>query len=506
MDRKKRILKNTVSNVIIQIVQLLKGLVMLPLLLAYFGKDVFGINAYIISLAAFLSFFSFSMFMSFMKYIPEMVAKKQREEISEFICAMLLVSFILHLFAGIFLYTFPYYGLDWFNVPLKLQRLTQSIMQLVGVFTMLSFFEPIANGMLSGLQEFHLKNKIMVISIVISVLAYIVVFYTRSDLFVYNFILRMGLLLTIFIQLLYGIRILPVKLRLVMPRLGLLKQKFSFNAFILVSQVSDYLTYTVDKLILQKLFGPVMVTDYHIARRTHQLSHTFMSMPVSAVFPSLSEGFANKDRDFIRRMNSEGTLIYNFIIIPPLVTLFIFLDKFILLWLGSDYKTSVLGGRLFLLTLIFVGIFKIVRHSLVAKGRVSEIGYVKPISAVLNFIASYFLAKKMGLIGVIIPTLFYILIVNTFLNIYLVFKEDIITLKEFGVSVFPALAVSVLGCSLMFVVRSISGITSWTNLFCWGIATGILFYAVYLLLSPVWFKYRLAEYWKVLIRKIGGIW
>jgi O-antigen/teichoic acid export membrane protein len=125
MSRSKLILKNTLSNVVIQIVSNVTAFILLPLLLKYFGKEVFGINAYIMSVTFMLDIFSYAISMSLMKAIPELIAKKLKDDFSSLIIGYIIISAILYFILSLILLAFAYFGLEWFNVPDDLYALTQ---------------------------------------------------------------------------------------------------------------------------------------------------------------------------------------------------------------------------------------------------------------------------------------------------------------------------------------------------------------------------------------------
>ena len=71
MQRSRRIVLNTVSNIVLQCVSVGVSFVMMPLVLRYFGKEVFGINAYVAGIVLLFTFISSAISMSLMKFIPE---------------------------------------------------------------------------------------------------------------------------------------------------------------------------------------------------------------------------------------------------------------------------------------------------------------------------------------------------------------------------------------------------------------------------------------------------
>ena len=88
MGRKKTIIKNTLSNVIQSVSKVAVGFILAPLVLGYFGKEVFGIRSFIESIVIILNFFSYTIGLSLMKYVPEMISKKRHDSLNELIFAI----------------------------------------------------------------------------------------------------------------------------------------------------------------------------------------------------------------------------------------------------------------------------------------------------------------------------------------------------------------------------------------------------------------------------------
>lgn len=492
MSRKRTIAKNTLSNITLLFLQASTNFLLLPLVLNYFGKEIFGINAYILSILLIANFFSFAFIMSLMKFLPDLIVNNELTQLGELLSSTIFASAVLHLLLALFIFTFPYYGLEWFNVPPNLQVLTKSVMQLVAIFLLLQFMYPVVDGILFGLEQFHLNNKINLISIASSVIAYLYVTNFNRTLVSYFFIIQFGLVVQMIIKCYFAVKKLPFKITLFWPRLKNLKKVLKFNLFLIVNQVSDHLMYTTDKLILQKVLGASYVTYYHIAKTSYDLSHKFCSIPLAVIFPGLSAAFARKDMQYIKKMNMHGVATYNLIVVPPLLTLLILFDDFINLWMGFGYEISILAGRLFILVLIISAPFKIFLHSLIAKGRVKEFGWIRLIYSIVNVFISYFLAMKIGIIGVIIPTVFNWLVVLPGLLIYLMYQETFFRFKDFFISIFPYISVLLGGLFIYFFNQYIVfEIANWANFILYFFCYYIIFILLFIISSPKTIKVAL---------------
>jgi O-antigen/teichoic acid export membrane protein len=492
MSRKKTIVKNTLSNLTFLFLQAATNFLLLPLVLNYFGKEIFGINAYILSLLLIVNFFSFAFIMSLMRFLPDLIANNELKDLRELLSSIILTSAILHFLLAAFLFIFSQYALEWFNVPSHLQALTKNVIQLVSIFLLLQFMNPVVDGILAGLEQFHLSNKINLISIISLVSAYLFVTNYNRTLVSYFFIIQCGIVTQMIIKCYFAVKKLPFKISLSMPRPKKLRKILKFNLFLIVNQVSDHLMYTTDKLILQKVLGASYVTYYHIAKTSYDISHKFSSIPLAVIFPGLSAAFATKDMQYIRKMNTHGVLTYNLIVVPPLLSLLILFDDFIHLWMGSGYETTVLAGRLFILVLIISAPFKIFLHSLITKGRVKEFGWVRIIYSIVNVFLSYFLAIKIGVIGVIIPTVFNWLVVLPCLLFYLMYQETFFRFKDFFVSTISYMFVLLGGLFIYFLDRHINfEISGWSGFILNFSCYYIFFILLFISTSPKTIKVEL---------------
>ncbi len=443
MSRKKTIIVNTVSNIVRSASAVLVGLIIAPLILGYFGKEVFGIRSFVGSIVIILNFFSYTIGLSLMKYVPEMVSKKKFDTLNELVFAILPISFLLFFLLGLFLFIFPYFGMDWFNVDPELQPLAKSIFQMIGIFTVFRFFGPVSFGLITGLNRFHLNNLIQYVGIAGNVVAYFYVIYTDSDLFVYLLILQSFQMAVLLIRVYYLKRYMPFKIKPQFPKFGALKKTLGFNIYLIFNKISEQLMYTTDKLIIQKVMGSSSLAEYHFAARLNDMGTTILTLPLSALLPNMSEAFAKNDKSFIKNINLLGATVYGILVIPPLLTLFYFADDFIRLWLGEKLGdgivNTIMATRLFILAQIFVGTYRIIINSFTAKGRVKEMGWVTFLYSLVNVGLSYYFVHKTGIIGVVIPTVFFWVIIYPVTLAYVMRDEGYFTAKEYFRYVYPSL-------------------------------------------------------------------
>lgn len=425
MNRSRRIFFNIASNVALHGVGVGVSFLMIPLLLRYFGKEVFGLNAYVAGIVVLFTFVSSAISMSLIKFIPETLATQDYDAFNRHLSATIWFSALVNIPAGILIACFPYYGANLFDLPPHLVVLVRQIFAVVGAGVAFQFMLPVINGVYYGLEMFSLRNGIQLISVASNVLAYFVVVAWGGTLVHYVMIVQSGIILTMLVAACVLMRRLPCRLRWSPPGWTLVRQTLSMNLFLVANQAAHSLLYSADKIILQKMFGSISVAEYHVARQTDIMMQSIISLPLSAIMPSIASAYASGDSAYVKKMNHTGSLLYCVMMMPPLIVLFCLYEAFISLWVGDDFEFAVFAGRFFVVAVVAATPLKVFSHSLVANGRVKELGVAKVGYALINVPLSILCAMHFGFIGVVIPTVAYWLIVHPALLLWLASRQGL---------------------------------------------------------------------------------
>lgn len=425
MSRSRRIIINIASNVALHGVGVGVSFLMVPLLLHYFGKEVFGLNAYVAGIVLLFTFVSSAISMSLIKFVPETLATHDYDAFNRHLSATLWFSALANIPAGILIACFPYYGSNLFNLPPHLIGLVRQVFAVVGAGVAFQFMLPVINGVYYGLEMFALRNGIQLISVSSNVLGYFVVVAWGGTLMHYVMFVQSGIVLTMLVAFFVLIRRLPCRLKWSPPGSTLVRQTLSMNLFLVVNQAAHSLLYSADKVILQKMFGSISVAEYQVARQTDIMMQSIISLPLSAIMPSIASAYASGDGAYVKKVNYTGSLFYCAVMMPPLVVLFCMYEAFISLWVGGDFERTVLAGRLFVVAVVAATPLKVFSHSLVANGRVKELGVAKVGYALINVPLSIICAMRFGFIGVVIPTVAYWLLVHPALLLWLASRQGL---------------------------------------------------------------------------------
>jgi|ETNmetMinimDraft_30_1059905.scaffolds.fasta_scaffold22014_2 O-antigen/teichoic acid export membrane protein len=430
MRRSLRLLINTTANICFYAIQFGAALVVVPLVLSYFGKNVFGIYATIVAISVLFSFLSAALSMSLMKFIPSYVKQRESGDLSAVLTTFSLCSALIYLSLGTCILMLPLLGWERLNVAPDLAPLTARVTRIMGFCLMLQFLQPIVSGILGGLERFVLRSIISVPVLLASPIAYIVTSRCNGDLDLYTLIVQLCSITSMVLGIFCCLWFLPCRWRWVLPSRALMKQLWGFNLFVVVNQMAHHIMNTTDVLILQRACGTATVSEYHVAQKSQHMSESVLGLPLRALLPSQAGAFAAHDYSFIRKLNYIGSITYSIMVVPPLVALLILIDVFIVLWVGPSFSNSVAGAALFIISAICASPLKIVAHSLIAKGDVKVLGWTRFVYAIANVILSVWLVRYWGIIGVIVPTVLFWILVNPICVIWLAQRHGLISGTE----------------------------------------------------------------------------
>lgn len=152
----------------------------------------------------------------------------------------------------------------------------------------------------------------------------------------------------------------------------------------------------IDKIIIWHSLGPIQLAIYSFAIMPIQQISGIITGNISLLsLPKLS----NRSSEELKK-SLPPKIFKLFIIIIPLIILYIFLAPYFFKILYPKYLESIVYSRLFALSLVFVPI-SLLGHSLVAKMRTKEITILRVLSQPFQIILMLILAPLYGIWGVI---------------------------------------------------------------------------------------------------------
>lgn len=280
---------------------------------------------------------------------------------------------------------------------------------------------------------------------------------------------------------------------------GLFKSLFIFTSFIAINLIVDQINLNVDKLLLTRFKGTVVVAIYAVGYNLETYYQMF-STSISGIFtPRVHLIYTTetdeKERDVLLTELFIKVGRIQFCILALIASGLVFFGKpFIRYWAGDGYDESYYVALLLILpiTIPLIQNIGIEIQRAANKHKFRSLVYLG--MAVLNLILTIFLCQKYGAVGAAVGTAISLILANgLIMNIYYQKKLGINVVKFWGNIFRMSLGLIipiVLGVILMIYIK----ITS-----IWLLLAVIVIYAIIYCVS-MWF-FGLNEYEKNLFKK-----
>ena len=262
---------------------------------------------------------------------------------------------------------------------------------------------------------------------------------------------------------------LHVKIDLRHPSLSGLKEISVFSLFIVLIAVVDQVNWSVDKLLLGRMWGPAYTAVYTIGGTIHHL-YMQLSTAISNVFiPRVNRIVAeNGGKDALSDCFIRIGRMQTMVLLPVLLG-FVFLGQsFIALWTPGGYEESYWAALLLLIASFVPYIQNIGLSIQAAQNKHHFRSYLLAVVALCNFVISIFLCRSYGVIGCAVGTALSMLVGDGLvMNIYYhkAIGLDIPRFWRSMVGFLPTtLLLSLVGYGIMRYVR----IDNWLTLILWG--------------------------------------
>jgi O-antigen/teichoic acid export membrane protein len=407
-----RIGRNVAWNALFLVLQAVGSLAVVPLLLRATGEESFGTYTFLLSFVALAQLAQGGVILAVARAVAEHTETADRDRLQA------AVSFAYTLATGagavlaIVMGVVSIFPAAW-NVSdaTELRQLGVILAASLWLNTTLA----VARGALVGVERFLARNLFETLPSVVAVAAALAIALdvVAGDIVTYALIVEAA-------RCTGGVFALGVAKRSVpgidhRPRAGRPPAGImSFHVKQTANQAADVLFFTTDRMILQVVAGSVVVAHYAVADRPHVLATSILSVPLMAVVPPLVAAIARSDAAYLNRAMSDGSIHYCAATLPPLIAIFAFAPALVELWVGPGFDDSALAARWFIAGLIVAAPFKMYSHYRVAEGSIGAMSLVKLAYAPVNAGLSYLLAGRIGILGVVIPTVtFYVVILPT---------------------------------------------------------------------------------------------
>jgi len=338
----KKFVRNAIFNSLGFGVSALLYLLITPYALSVLGKTRFGIWALGGVITSFAQFSNLGFDQAIIKYVAELWAKRQREEIyklvttASFSYAAIGITVMLALLRlkG-FLIT------KVFHIPQDLHKEALFVFTGVIIIFVFNLIFSIFRSVLFGLQRIDITTGILIGSRVLSTIG-VYVFLSQG-------LGLKGLVINSGIVALASNMTSALFVRKLMRRFGIMIKGFSVNHFkallkygvnIVLASLANLSRDPINKAILANICSLSFVTFYEVGNRLQSLVQNAFGAALRPLLPASSELDGYKDSEGVRRLYLTTSRIIFIFALPTFLYIFIIVRPFIRVWLGQGYEPT----------------------------------------------------------------------------------------------------------------------------------------------------------------------
>lgn len=401
------LLENTGSNVIVSVANNLISIATLPFYLRTYGDEKWGIYLWVLGVSGLLASFDFGMKAGLRRFTARFTSNSDIAQFQEACNTTILIILVGSLIHVTFILLFAIK--PQFFLGLSADLLYESrIIILSSIFYAVSIWIRLfQEAILEGHQFFVAKNKNISISVILTILVFLLAIYKELA---FEYVALLLLLSQSVIPIFHYVS-LRSKGVMVGTKYNLNWKidfkspffKFSWDAFTL--GLLQMFTFRMDRVIIGAIIGSGAVTRYAIVTKPMFVVKMIDGYLFSSVQPMIAREQMDGNNEVLHKILTKGFLI-NFLITLPLCFIgFLFIGPFINLWLGNKYDSIIFWGEISALVFLLKPFYGIIVKYLLNTGSTEVLKSIMKITASVNLVVSIVGTFFLGIGGVIVGTL-----------------------------------------------------------------------------------------------------
>jgi O-antigen/teichoic acid export membrane protein len=397
----KRILRNSIYNVLGYIWPIILFLISVPYMIHKLGIEEYGIWVLMSSLVSSLGILNLGVGNANIKYISEYYTSGDIKMVNRIIrnsFLIYIVAGILILFIGVL--ASPYL-VQFFHIKESHREVTIFVFRILTIVLVTNNFMLNVASIFKAIQRYDISNKLKIIVDTMKIMGIICVLYLGYGLKemagIYLIVSFLGLV-SIFVlmrKILPGIHFLPKYEKVTM------KMIFSFSFYSFVMGTSNVLRLNIGQIVISRLLGVSYVPFFSIPL---QISSTLLNTTAavaSPLFPVFSSLKRAKENEKITNVFINSVKYTTLIGITIFTCIFIFSHPILSFWINAGFanKSSTIL-KILTLSHMFTILNVIAYFYLMGFGRVKIISIFEISTAILILLLSLVLTPFFGLTGV----------------------------------------------------------------------------------------------------------
>ena len=401
MGKAKVIVSGVAWTMVQNIVNILYGVLSVPFLISYFGKEEYGLIGLALSVNVYMQLLDMGMTNSNVRFFSEYIAKGDKDRIQKLFSLTYLFYTAIGLFNSIVLFGLSFCVDVLFKVTVEQAITLRNLLWILALNSTFSWISVCFDQFLRANELIDwIKQRLSFLRLMQFVILWTTILLHLS--------IEVYFLGYVFI----ATTILPwalVKSKRIMPELklnwhfdkGIFQIIYPYAVSIFSFSIFHYLAFNFRPLFLGNMSGPGSVAEYNIMNTIATVVAILAGSFMQVLLPVVTKMMVRNDKDGVQQIMYAGTKYVTILLSTLIFTLVVSIDEIFTLYVGVEYVSLSKWMILWLLTLLLS--HRNVMTSLVfTEKRLKSVAIMSAVAMCLALVCYYIFIPIYGVGGVVI--------------------------------------------------------------------------------------------------------
>lgn len=406
----RQFIKDAGSNYIIYGLQLLLGIITIPIYLKVYGETLYGVYLLSFGLASTLTFLQFGSGESILRFVAEFLSDKDEKKYG----LALRTSGIITVFSSVLVFAVFFITAKFqnyiFNIPAEYDTISSLLFIGSGFYGVVFFISRLPNSMLRGASIFYKRNRLVVLELFFRGVITACVYFFRIPIYS----VLVGEILLLLIAMLFDLFILRQNANQVL-RFDLLKRDNSVvfyegEPWLYAKQtfwlaLVSFFSQSVDRLIIGLFLDVKLVAVYSIVTKPFNVIKSLLQKVFVIFDPQYIKVLKEQGKQDLLNFLIKSTMTIVIVVIFLVAALIVVLPDLYKIWLRTDkYLEYIIYSNMLLAVLCIRSFSSLFYRALYIIGLTKELIKLNIILVSINLIVGLVVTCFYGFIGVILGT------------------------------------------------------------------------------------------------------
>jgi O-antigen/teichoic acid export membrane protein len=395
-----RLTKNSIYNLIGQILPMLVAVFTIPLLIKGLGVGRFGILTLAWMIVGYFSLFDLGLGRATTKFVSDYLSKGDSQKINQSIWASILliqgVGAVVTISAILIM---PWIVNNVLNISPELRGETLTAFYLLALSIPIVSSIACVRGVLEALQRFDLINYVKVPTYIAAfVVPLLVLPFTNSLVPIVLVLIGCRLVGLVFYSIIC-VKSLPGLIKPQLPDFKLIKRLLGFGGWLTVSNLIWPLMTYMDRFIVGAMLTMSAVAYYTTPYELVGKLLIITGSLTGVIFPAFSV-YANGKHNQLLELHNKSIKYLLLILVPVVFAIIILAQPFFQIWLGDDFaRNSAIVMQILAIAILINSVSQVTSSAIQAMGRPDLSAKLHLIEFPIYLALIWFLISNFGIMG-----------------------------------------------------------------------------------------------------------